>query len=852
MSFGRFVRNRRTIIGMSLRSAACRLEVDPAHLSRIEAGKAAASVLLIRRLADMLACEEDVLLLLAGRLPEDIRAMVETQPLRATSALRNMAAMCAEPRASYGEAILAERGERAIEDDFPLDRISEIAEAESWRKEIYRPVYHVHKWWAQRLGSVFRAVILAAASPKGSSVIDLFHAPVRLPGIVVFDPFMGSGTIVGEAQKLGCTAVGRDINPVACRAVRVALGSADRSKVTELFGTLDAGAGAEIRKLYRATDGDGKPCDVLYFFWVKVIQCPGCETGVDLFSSYVFATHARKKQRPESRIVCPGCNGIVTARFDATEVACPSCGARFNPQDGPAKRTTAVCRGCHREFPIAPAIRRTGRPPDHRLYAKLVLRSDGAKEYLPASAEDAAAYADASERLGRLDPPLPRVPICDGFNTRQILNYGYRQWHQLFNDRQLLSLAILAGAIRDLPSGPEREALAVLFSGMLEFNNMFASYKGEGTGAVRPLFSHHVLKPERMPIEANPWGTRKSSGAFATLFRSRLLRALDYRRAPFEVGLEHAGERTTRRRVVGTSPPMGGPILRRYPATGLAPGSIYLSCGDSARTDLPAGSVDLVITDPPFFDNVHYSELADFFFVWQQLYFEDRPDGTRTTRRNTEVQDADADAFAEKLRRVFVECRRVLRDHGLLVFSYHHSREDGWAALARAVACAGFVFVQAHPVKAEMSVATPKSQAREPIDLDVILVCRKRHSKRCVPPVEHEALRRAADQASEDVRRFNAAGRGLSRSDVRVVLLSRLLVALTRGRSAEESDVAVGALLPETPCMVESIWHSQRIHRTPARDDVPTAQAALPFDGATRLHAEGKLESPARTRTLLS
>ena len=145
---------------------------------------------------------------------------------------------------------------------------------------------------------MFRAVVLAAASPKGSSVLDLFHAPVRLPGIVVFDPFMGSGTIVGEARKLGCTVVGRDINPVACRAVHVALGSADRSKVTELFRTLDAGVGAEIRKLYRARDGDGRPCGVLYFFWVKVVRCPGCETGVDLFSKYVFATHADRKAHP--------------------------------------------------------------------------------------------------------------------------------------------------------------------------------------------------------------------------------------------------------------------------------------------------------------------------------------------------------------------------------------------------------------------------------------------------------------------------------------------------------------------------------------------------------------------------
>ena len=58
-----------------------------------------------------------------------------------------------------------------------------------------------------------------------------------------------------------------------------------------------------------------------------------------------------------------------------------------------------------------------------------------------------------------------------------------------------------------------------LFSGTLEFNNLFASYKGEGTGAVRHMFAHHILKPERTPIEANVWGTPKSSGSFSSLLR---------------------------------------------------------------------------------------------------------------------------------------------------------------------------------------------------------------------------------------------------------------------------------------------------------------------------------------------
>ena len=741
--------------------------------------------------------------------------------------------MCvSESVTPYGVPLLAGRGERAIEHNFPFEQVSEIAEAESWRKEIYRPIYHVHKWWARRLGSVFRAAILAAASPKGSSILDLFYEPVRLPGIVVFDPFMGSGTTVGEAQKLGCTVIGRDINPVAYRAASLVLGPVNRRKVEEQFSALNSGVGAELRELYRSQDSNNQACDILYFFWVKVVPCPECGERVDLFSNYVFATHAYKRQHPTARITCPDCHAVIVARFDTVDVKC-GCGTRFNPQDGPAKRTTAVCRRCRHEFPIARTARRTGEPPKHRLYAKLVLRHDGTKEYLAATASDQAAYTQASRRLKALNPPLPRVPIADGINTRQILNYGYRYWHQLFNDRQLLALTRLAGAIGELPDGSAREALAVLFSGVLEFNNLFASYKGEGTGAVRHMFSHHILKPERAPIEANPWGTPRSSGAFSTLFRSRLLRALDYREAPFEIAAAHAGDnaRKSGRKVVGASPPMGGDILRHYPDGGLAPGSVYLSCGDSATMDLPAKSVHLVITDPPFFDNVHYSELADFFFVWQQLYFQNGGGDARTTRRTGEVQDADASSFADKLCRVFTECHRVLIDDGLLVFSYHHSREDGWISVARAVISAGFTITQSQPVKAELSVATPKSQTSEPIDLDVLIVCRKRAADRRTPRTDHDALVRAAGTASRQVGQFNDVGRRLSRGDVRVVLLSQLLVELSAGRDVEAIGTSLNASLPRTRDLTESLSRDQDVRD---RSALPA-----PLPGAAQLHLFG-------------
>jgi transcriptional regulator with XRE-family HTH domain len=122
VTFGAFVRSRRAAVGISLRAAAQQLGVNPAYLSRVEAGKVAVSERLIHRLVGVLGCDEDEPLLLAGRLPEPIREMVAKQPSRVSSALRTMAEMCvAEPGTPYGEPLFAERRECAIEDRFPLE-----------------------------------------------------------------------------------------------------------------------------------------------------------------------------------------------------------------------------------------------------------------------------------------------------------------------------------------------------------------------------------------------------------------------------------------------------------------------------------------------------------------------------------------------------------------------------------------------------------------------------------------------------------------------------------------------------------------------------------------------------------
>ena len=505
---------------------------------------------------------------------------------------------------------------------------------------------------------------------------------------------------------------------------------------------------------------------------------------MDLFTSYIFARHTYPKKHPTAQAVCPSCSDVNETRYDADRVICRSCRYTYNPKRGPVRGARVTCPHCLCTSRIINVIRRAGRPPTHRLFAKLVLTVANEKCYLPVDDFDLTRFNEAVSALDTGGNGFCDGVLEPGYNTKQALNYGYRYWHEMFNKRQLLCLGILAERIRSIEQGPLRDLFTCLFSGALEFNNMFASYKGEGTGAVRHMFSHHVLKPERTPLEANLWGTPKSSGAFSTLFKRRIIRALDYCETPFEIKVsEQNGKRTTRK-LFGLSDPIGFPISGTYAAFEQGE-RIYLSCGDSSETDLPANAVDAVITDPPFFDNVHYSELADFFYVWQQHILGTADKRSLTTRSNREVQHTDAETFARRLRAVLRECNRVLRPSGLLVFTYHHSRNEGWQSVLNAVVKSGFVIVAAHPIKAEMSVATPKRQARDPIDLDIILVCRKRQDVRVTMLGHEEAWKKGVDVAAGQIRRLRAVGRSLSRNDVLIVVSAQIVRFLSSSTEHE-------------------------------------------------------------------
>src|SRR4051794_38838557 len=76
---------------------------------------------------------------------------------------------------------------RLIETDaFPFEFLSQLPERESWRKEVHRPIYHVHKWWAKRLGSVFRGILLGATLPPSGELAQAFYRMHPNNGLTVF------------------------------------------------------------------------------------------------------------------------------------------------------------------------------------------------------------------------------------------------------------------------------------------------------------------------------------------------------------------------------------------------------------------------------------------------------------------------------------------------------------------------------------------------------------------------------------------------------------------------------------------------------------------------------------------
>lgn len=612
----------------------------------------------------------------------------------------------------------------------PYVDLSVMARVEAHRKNIYRPPYYIHKWWARRTGSVFRGIALDLLLPEGEDVMDAYYRPHDFSGIVVLDPFMGGGTTIGETLRLGCKVVGCDLNPVAWYLVTQAMRRVNVPKLTEAFQQVAQKVAAPISNMYRTKcSGCGQEATTQYTSWVKQVLCGNCSAPADLHLSYVIMADMATKGA--GLVDCVRCGHPWWVPSVKDEVECPTCEHRFVPAEKRTRNTHYQCRACGHEDRILNAIGDSDLPPAHRMRVLTVWCDTCGKRHQKPSADDNAKYeAITKEVVERFDSlRIPREAIPAGFNTNQMRKYGYRYWHQMFSPRQLKGLDMLFAAVREVEDVPSRELLTLLASASLEFNSMFCGAKGLGTGAIRHVFSHHAFIPTKEPLEANLWGVHRSSGGYSTLFKERLLRGRKWADEPIE------------RRFAGSKVekvPVPGERLAGRPADNfeqLLSGEadmLLLNQSSELLEQVPDGSVDVVITDPPFADSVMYSELSDYFYVWLRQALKDEyknfatpvVDDAREAVHNP-GRGRDGAFYATVLGNVFAEAGRKLKPGGKMAFTFHHSGEDAWRHIEDALVFAGFIVERWWPVFAEMESGVPLRGKENNGHLDIVFVCAK-------------------------------------------------------------------------------------------------------------------------------
>jgi hypothetical protein len=218
-------------------------------------------------------------------------------------------------------------GKRAIEVGFPIVEINRLAVPE---RNSFKPIYQMHKWFARRASCVFRAILLGALKPA----VKLDGTPTDLMGEfykdhstdpdttdkVILDPFMGGGTTVVEALRLGCRVIGNDLNPVAWFIVKTETDPVDLDALQAAFDRLAArpvvwNDGRALKEtlldLYKTEVAHGITADAIYTLWVKSAICtdPNCRREVPLFTDYIITQNA-PSIRYYRDAVCPACHKI--------------------------------------------------------------------------------------------------------------------------------------------------------------------------------------------------------------------------------------------------------------------------------------------------------------------------------------------------------------------------------------------------------------------------------------------------------------------------------------------------------------------------------------------------------------
>jgi len=435
------------------------------------------------------------------------------------------------------------------------------------------------------------------------------------------------------------------------------------------------------------------------------------------------------------------------------------------------------------------------------------------KFFLPYSDDipkkEAAASAEWDQRkVTDLADYWPKSEIPEGVTTtiKDVLpnGHGYTHWWTMFNPRQLLVHSQLVKAICTIGdySQETREVLLGGFQQYLRNQNMFCIWNKKAD-KLEPHFSNNNYYPKNNVVENNVFAPFGRGNWVASL--KGVLKGLEWARMPWEVvSNEYLGEFSTI-----LSENCTGKSEKTFIGDPVKPASV-VQASSTELTHIEDASFDLVITDPPFGDNIQYAELSDFFYVWlrvglkalyPQQYSSDLTLKSLEVVTNAAREPSDADGFYQRLlTECWREACRILKPGGLLAFTFHHSEDAPWVSVLESLFDAGFYLEATYPIRSDETKGDGQFGSQK-VEYDIIHVCRKRTEE--PKEVSWGRMRR---EVLADVKQLqgmleNHAKAGLPAADLQVIRRGKALEYFSRhygkvyvdeGRAISVKDALVG------------------------------------------------------------
>lgn len=589
------------------------------------------------------------------------------------------------------DALTSRRAPRLVETWFPYVEMSRLVAAD---RRLRDPVYGVHRWFARRPATLVRALLLGADLPATTSAVTFWerHSLPEpwLSGTTVYDPFLGGGTSLVEAARMGANVAGRDVDPLAVTVASTELhpevAAAVIAEAQELIDYLRD----KVGDLYATDETEWTP---LHWFWLRQVTCPQCQEEGLLYRDLILARSA-------------GRLGSVV-RTAAISAFCPDC---LTVHSLAGSRNTLVC--CHRRRHLTSGTFAAG-----KYHCRACGGTSSLEELRPAGAERVMAgveethprhhrrvrTADSTDRAREKSARTARVgrsPIFDRRlasqrRDRRPVSHGFETVANLFLPRQQLLLGAAMTWIehRGL-SVAHRRVLTLFVTGLLASNNALCGYARE-YGRLAPLFSVRGYSFPALSVELNPLHPTAGRGTLSSALRR----------------ITNLAETTVQRHELRAGRPVRTEM--NLPVRASSTDVICGSADDPGGHDGLAASV--CVTDPPYFDYIAYSELSEFFRVWL----------TDPQLGGEPLLPSDVDAvasFADRLAACLKVTLTRLAPDTPLVFTYHTRHQRAWETIGLALDEAGLVITAAWPVLADPGMGAHRGPGN--CEWDVVLTCR--------------------------------------------------------------------------------------------------------------------------------